>query len=261
MTTFLAGLQAENAHGRALRVKARDYGANADAASIADARVRLVASGWLSKTDPAFSEALFGLCRWRRLADKEVLSHPDMEGDAIFGVGAGHLLGEQHPLGGLDFGLAAVWHVGSWVGHAPLVMGWLRRGVVSARGEALVAIVPGTALHLLLEMNPVWWREIAKLPFLFSQIHAGAGQDLLRRDPRDRCLAVLLLLAGCRWTDPPIDPPFVAPVSQQELGERSNLSRGGVVKSLRPIEQAGLISFGYREILVRDSQTLRGMLA
>jgi CRP-like cAMP-binding protein len=184
-----------------------------------------------------------------------------MEGEAIFGVGAGHVVGEQHPLGSLDYGLSAVWHVGSWVGHAPLVMGCARRGVVRARGDALVAIVPGPSLHDLLETSPVWWREIARLPFLFSQIHAGAGQDLLRRDAGERCLAVLLLLAGCRWADPPIDPPFVAPVSQQELGERSNLSRGGVLKALRPYASAGLISFGYREILVRDSQTLRDLLA
>jgi CRP-like cAMP-binding protein len=101
---------------------------------------------------------------------------------------------------------------------------------------------------------------MARLPYIVSQFHAGGGQDLLRRDASERCLAVLLILAGCRWTDPPTEAPFVAPVSQQELGERCNLSRNGVIKALRPLETAGLISRGYRQILVNDSKALRALL-
>jgi CRP-like cAMP-binding protein len=231
-----------------------------DAGAVDIARTRLAATGWLAQTDPAFSHALLALCRWRLVADGEVLSHPDQEEHAIFGVGAGHAVGDLHPLGSLDYGLAAVWHVGSWVGHAPLIMGWARRGVVRARGEVLVAIAPGSALHALLDANPGWWREIAKLPFLFSQIHAGAGQDLLRRDATERCLAVLLLLAGCRWADPPKDQSCVAPITQQELGERCNLSRNGVIKVLKPLAADGLITLGYREIQILDGTALRARL-
>lgn len=232
-----------------------------DADTIAGAGSLLASYGWLSQTDPAFAQQVLSACRWRCLVDGEVLSHPDLDGHAMFGVAKGHLAGDQHPFGSIDCGLAAVWHVGSWVGFAPLLMGAERRGVIRARGAALVAVLPGQAMHELLADHPEWWREMARLPYLVSQLHAGGGQDLLRRDAGQRCLAVLLMLAGCRWTDPPTAAPYAAPVSQQELGQRCNLSRSGVKKALRPWMDAGMISFGYRQILIRDSTALRAHLS
>jgi len=232
-----------------------------DAEAIAVALSRLARHGWLSYTDPAFAKRVLEICRWRHLGDGEVLSHPGMDGDAMFGVAVGHLAGDQHPFGSLDCGLAAVWHVGSWVGFAPLLTGAERRGIIRSRGDALVAVLPGHAMHELLAERPAWWREMAWLPYLVSQMHAGGGQDLLRRNAGERCLAVLLMLAGCRWTDPPTSAPYVAPVSQQELGERCNLSRNAVVKVLRPWADAGMISLGYRHILIRDSTALRARLS
>jgi CRP-like cAMP-binding protein len=220
----------------------------------------LAKHGWLSQTEPAFARNVLAACRWRRMEDGEVVSHPYLEGDAMFGVAEGYLVGEQHPLGSIDFALAVVWHVGSWVGFAPLLLGAERRGVIRARGEALVAVLPGQRMHELLATRPDWWREMARLPYIVSQLHAGGGQDLLRRDAGERCLAVLMMLAGCRWVDLPTEAPYVAPVSQQELGERCNLSRNGVIKALRPLAKAGLITLGYRQILLHDTQTLRALL-
>lgn len=231
-----------------------------DAAAIAAGVARLGEQGWLSQTDPVFARAVLALCRWRQLADGDVLSHPELDGDAMFGVAAGHLAGDQHPLGSIDCGLSAIWHAGSWVGFAPLLLGEERRGVIRARGEALVAALPGKAMRALLADRPEWWRELARLPYIVSQLHAGGGQDLLRRNAGERCLAVLLTLAGCRWTDPPTTGPYVAPVSQLELGERCNLSRNGVVKVLRPWSDAGMISQGYRQIVINDSSALRAWL-
>jgi CRP-like cAMP-binding protein len=232
----------------------------AQAQAVARGRARLAACGWLAMTDPAFTDAALSVCRWRLLGDGELLSHPQLEEETMFGIAEGHVVGERHPLGSVDFGLSAVWHVGSWVGFAPLISGAERRGTIRARGDALVAVMAGPVMHRLLAAQPAWWREMAKLPYLVSQIHAGAGQDLLRRDAGDRCLAVLLLLAGCRWADPETARPFVAPVSQQELGERCNLSRNGVIKALRPLADAGLITLGYRRIEVHDARALRARL-
>jgi CRP-like cAMP-binding protein len=233
----------------------------ADALQVAAGRAVLASHGWLAQADPVFADAVLSVCRWRLIEDGETLSHPDLDELTMFGIAAGHAAGEQHPLGSVDYGLTAVWHAGSWVGFAPLLNGSGRRGVVRARGEALVAILPGRAMTEILAARPDWWREMARLPYLVSQIHAGAGQDLLRRDATERCLAVLLLLAGCRWSDLPGGPPFVAPVSQQELGERCNLSRNGVVKILQNLARIGAITLGYRQIFVNDSRGLRARLA
>jgi CRP-like cAMP-binding protein len=232
-----------------------------DALQAATGRAVLLEHGWLPACDPVFAEAVLRLCRWRLLADGETLSHPEMDELTMFGIAAGHVAGEQHPLGSIDFGLSAIWHAGSWVGFAPLLNGSARRGVIRARGEALVAVLPGRAMTELLAARPEWWREMARLPYLVSQLHAGGGQDLLRRDAAERCLAVLLMLAGCRWSDLPGGPPFVAPVSQQELGERCNLSRNGVVKILQDVAATGAITLGYRQILVNDAAGLRARLA
>jgi CRP-like cAMP-binding protein len=232
-----------------------------DALQVAAGRALLTEHGWLSFCDPMFADAVLALCRWRLLEDGEILSHPDLDELTMFGIAAGHVVGEQHPLGSIDFGLSAVWHAGSWVGFAPLLNGSERRGVIRARGEALVAVLPGRAMSDLLGSRPQWWRELARLPYLVSQIHAGGGQDLLRRDATERCLAVLLMLAGCRWADLPGGPPYVAPVSQQELGERCNLSRNGVVGILKTLAATGAITLGYRQILVNDAAGLRARLA
>lgn len=232
-----------------------------EAAQIAAARALLARHGWLSLTAPEFAEAVLALCRWRLLEDGELLAHGERDGQTIHAVAAGHVVGEQHPLGSTDYGLAAVWHAGSWLGFAPLLNGGERRGVIRARGEALIAVAPGQAMNALLAEHPAWWREMARLPDLISQIHAGGGQDLLRRDAADRCLAVLLTLAGCRWADAPGGPPFVAPVSQQKLAERCNLSRNGVVKILGALAATGAVSLGYRQVQVNDSRGLRARLA
>jgi CRP-like cAMP-binding protein len=234
---------------------------SANAIQIAQGRNLLAGNGWLALTEPDFAETVLSLCRWRVLEDGAILSHPDLDDLTMFGVAAGHVVGEQHPLGSVDFGLAAVWHAGTWLGFAPLINGSKRRGVIRARGEALVAFLPGRAMTDVLNARPMWWREMARLPYVMSQVHAGGGQDLLRRDATERCLAVLLMLAGCRWADLPGGPPFVAPVSQQELGERCNLSRNGVVKILQDVAATGAITLGYRQILVNDAAGLRARLA
>ncbi len=230
------------------------------AEGLSEARGRLLQSRWLEDAPADFLEAIVGLIRWRWLADGEVLCHPGEESHGLFGVGSGYLVGEQHVLGNLNVGLTTVWHAGMWFGHASLLSDRHRRAVTRARGPAIVAVVPGHALAARLAEQPVWWREIGRLADIVTLPWAGTGQDLLRRQASQRCLAILLMLSGCRWTDPPAGEIAVAPISQQELAECSNLSRNAVGACLRPWVETGMVELGYRRIAIVDSKRLRLLL-
>ena len=57
------------------------------------------------------------------------------------------------------------------------------------------------------------------------------------------------------------DGKSVLPLRQDELAELAGLSRKTVNGFLREFEKLGLIALGYREIVVLDAETLRGIIS
>jgi CRP-like cAMP-binding protein len=80
------------------------------------------------------------------------------------------------------------------------------------------------------------------------------------RDSKRRCIASILRLADCRFSDRPGGRPIEAPLSQEELAAISNLSRTSVSTIVRDLEDAGLITLGYRTIVLVDTDRLRAIV-
>jgi CRP/FNR family cyclic AMP-dependent transcriptional regulator len=223
------------------------------------ARHLLATHGWLATSSPAFREALLDICEWRHFDEGDVCFGSDDATGEFFGIAVG-CLASTHRWSGNGAEIVHVWHPGEWTSEAPLVSDTPRLGPLVARTAGLLAVVPAQSLSNLLMVEPAFWQDIARQCDQRGFAWATAALDLLRRDSDQRCIASLLRLAGCRFRDPPGGPPYLAPISQQELAEASNQCRNGVSPVLRQLEAAGEINVGYRRIVILNSAALRARL-
>jgi CRP-like cAMP-binding protein len=231
---------------------------SADRVEIADATARLRSSGWLSRQPAGFQQAIVAIIVWRKVeAGAAVIIAGDADG-GLWGVASG-LVDLTSALSTADSPPSHIGHPGSWWGPAP-AFGRSRNSSVTARTTALLALVPQGALEALLAANPGWWRCVGDLAVELMELALGSFADLLIRDSRLRCVAVLLRVAGCRFGPPPPPGEITVPLAQDEFAAMTNLSRGSAGGVLRELEAEGLIGLGYRHVTLFDPLRLRQLL-
>ena len=82
--------------------------------------------------------------------------------------------------------------------------------------------------------------------------------DLLIHDASARCAAVLLRLAGRRWSSgPDADLPSEIPASQSEIAMLCNVSRNTFSRVAKQFSSRGLVTLDYRSLTVNDPARLR----
>ena len=144
-----------------------------------------------------------------------------------------------------------------WFGLNPIVAGAARNVTVTARSECLVAQVSQHALVAILAERPEYWRLTGQLLVDTVAIAVQAVDDLMLRDNRRRCIAVLLRIADCRNSG---DVAVEADIGQEELAAMANLSRQTVGPILHELARAGVISLGYRSIVLQNPAALRNIV-
>ena len=130
---------------------------------------------------------------------------------------------------------APVMHIGGapfWFGTNPLLGGMARTMSVVAQSPCLVARVPQHVVAALLAENPERWRFITQLATEILNTALLVASDLLMRDSRRRCIAVLLRVAGCRTGNAVTG---TAEMTQDELAAMANLSRQTIGPILRAL--------------------------
>jgi CRP-like cAMP-binding protein len=225
---------------------------------VAEARAALAASPWLLNASPDFSQALLERAIMRLSPPGATLFHAGDEGGGLFGIARGTVelsLALDHP----DTSIIHLGHAGYWAGFRPL-LGRVRGVGVVARDEVLWALVPLHEVQRLLGANPAWWRDIAMLADDSAETALGALADMTRADSRLRAIAVLLRLAGARYSDPPGGGPFELRLSQAELAAIAVMSRNTLNAIMRDLMSARFVAVGYRSILIREPARLRAML-
>jgi CRP-like cAMP-binding protein len=225
----------------------------------ADARARLMASRWLRECSPEFCAALLDRAIIRHSPAGARLFHAGDEGGGLFGIATGTVeisLYVSHP----DTPIIHLGHGGYWAGYRPLV-GRVRAIGVMARSDVTWALVPQHVARDLLAAKPEWWRFIARLADDSCEILLDAIADLTRQDSRQRAIAVLLRLAGCRHQDPPDGEPVELRLSQTELAAMAVMSRNTLNSIMRELVDARLVAGGYRTLLIRNPAALRAILA
>lgn len=221
------------------------------------ARAALAGRGWLTKTPPAFRAAVLSQCKLRSCAAGEtIFSQGDVE-VGLWGLASGTIgveLSGRHR----DPSFAYFTGTGFWIGAHTLVTG-------AGRQVGLVALRPCQMLHLsgsaflgIVQQDPEAWRWLAVLPLLQNALAFGTLEDLLIRDPRRRCAAVLLRLAGCRGPLAVSQPEDIY-VTQEQLAEMINLSRTSLGDILRAFERQGFLTRGYGKLSI-DAPEMNRML-
>jgi CRP-like cAMP-binding protein len=112
----------------------------------------------------------------------------------------------------------------------------------------------------MLSKRPHWWRHLGVLAFENGNIAANAAADLKIRDSKRRCIAALLRLSGCRFSDPAEETPIEVMLTQEELAAMANMSRNNIGEVLRKLAERRLIELGYRTIIVRAPAALRAII-
>jgi len=216
--------------------------------------------GWLSLTAPDFRQAVLERSTLRKLAGGEALFRAGDRDGALWAIVDG---GVRFELPGpqLAPGLTHVAIPGFWFGEAPLIGRTARLFDAYAAGLSVFATVPFSDLRLLIEEDPARWQWIALLASMNRDMAMGVAADLLLQEPQQRIIAALLRLSGWR-TGPHLAPnPGPIHLSQQQLGQISNLSRTVVSATLRDLERRGLIAIHYRALEVLDGDGLGSMLS
>lgn len=224
----------------------------ADAVDIA----RVLSGEWISRQPDAFQRALIDIVVWRQVEAGTTINHATDEAGGIWGLARGQIdvasaLSEPgSPVGDLYL-------PGQWAGIGP-IFGRPRGADGTARVASLVAMVPLQRLQALLYGNPGWWECLGQLATDLTFRYGGVIGDLLIRDARQRCIAVLLRLADCRHRDPATPPTII--LNHAGLAAASNMSRHPAGEVLRELDSLGLIALGYGRVTIIDAAQLRAIV-
>jgi CRP-like cAMP-binding protein len=216
--------------------------------------------GWLSLASSDFRQSVLDRVTIRKLAGGEALFRVGDREGGLWAIIEG---GVRFELPGpqLAPGLTHVSIPGFWFGEAPLIGKTARLFDAYAAGPSLLAVVSFSDVRILIDEDPARWQWIALLANMNRDLAMGVAADLLIQDPRQRIVAALLRLSGWRTGSYLTPNPGPIHLSQQQLGQISNLSRTVVSATLRDLEQRGLIAVGYRALEVLDGDGLGVMLS
>ena len=214
--------------------------------------------GWLSRTTTEFREAIILKSQYRRLQAGETLFLAGEEPRGLYGLATGALGAFIAPDDMLPV-FAHFFQPGSWFGEIPALTG--RHHVVGLQTSRETALLhlPMHALSELVAAKPHYWKFLGQLAAEHVEIAVGVVGDLMRRDNKQRFVALLMRLAGCR-TPGPHATPHEVDISQEDLATICNLARTTVNGILNQLEEDCLIERSYRRIRIVDQDSLRALI-
>jgi CRP-like cAMP-binding protein len=225
---------------------------------IEEGRELLQRVGWLSRQPTAFQQALFDVGDWRHVKPGKTINHGGDENGGVWGIASGQM-NMTSVLGTSSSPVADIQLAGSWGGFGPIFR--RPRGAdATARLPSLILFVPQLPLERVLNDHPAWWRALGELAAGTAFRYGGSLGDTLIRNTLERCAALLLRLSDCRRRDNELGIPITISCSQDEFAALANLSRQGAGIVLRQLADSGMISLGYRAIIILDAGAMRALL-
>jgi CRP/FNR family transcriptional regulator, cyclic AMP receptor protein len=226
-------------------------------AEVAEATALFCKSGWLRDVPAALREWLLAECGWRRFAPGDSLAR---EGDTVgglYGIATGSFMFETSLATG-DVARLDLRHGPFWLLARSMLPGGGRLVTTIAKSDILACYIPQAALWRFLGDNPELRPHITRVVAETLEVILAALADALIPDNRLRAIATLLRIGG-RQIDG--DAAAVVPIGQDELAALSNLSRQTVGDVLRALAADGLVSLGYRRIVIEQPARLRALLS
>ena len=211
-------------------------------------------SPWLAQQDQRTRDLISSHMRLVSLPKSRKLFDLDEPASELFCLVSGAAtVAVPHPVLGLVNG-----HIilpGSWFGE-PAALGRRTRltSVVARRPCHLVALSKTAVAEMIRNDPQLSWTFFNLMASNVAELILHAV-DLMIIDPRQRLCSRLLTLAG-RIQDYLPPPPVSIPLSQEELGLASNMSRSSVYHILNDLVDLGICKLGYREVVILDTARL-----
>lgn len=218
--------------------------------------MRLQSGEWISRQPEAFRIALLGILNWREVEAGTTINHAGDYDGGMWGVARGQV-DLCAALSVADTPVSDIHLPGHWGGTGP-IFGRPRAANGTVRTASLIAFAPLPKLQALLRDHPEWWECLGQLAIEYAFRYGGAVGDLMIRDARQRCIAVLLRLADARRTDPATSTTII--LSQGDLAAAANMSRLPAGAVLRELDALGFIEHHYRQITIRNPAALRAIV-
>jgi CRP-like cAMP-binding protein len=148
---------------------------------------------------------------------------------------------------------------GAWFGEAAYI-GLPRTISVHATRPSRVAMLSRRDIDDLIHEDSSRWAWFSGLAILNGLLAIGAAYDLMQRDPRLRCIATLLRLAGARHGAVTASGPIEIDITQADLAHMANLSRNTVADILKDLRRERYIEWEYRRLRISDVARLKALL-
>jgi CRP-like cAMP-binding protein len=126
-------------------------------ADVAAAASAVRAAGWLSRTPPAFQDAVLARCLWSRVPGGTTLTHGGDREGGMYGIASG-AVDVTPAVGPADLPIINIARAPWWFGLLPVGLGAPRAVSVTTRSACDVAAVPQAALLAMLSDHPDWWQ-------------------------------------------------------------------------------------------------------
>lgn len=216
-------------------------------------RERMCVNEWFRHLPSDFQDALLTHGRPRQLAAGEYLFEREDAGDALYCVLEGSISVQTSDLAG-EAPVLVLLTPCNWFGELSLLDGRLRTHDAVADTAALVWRVAQQPMKAWLDAHPQGWRDIAcllagKLRVAF-QVFDGEMRSAMTVRVARRLRIVSL---GWGWRS---EPGRRVQLSQEQLARMLGTSRSSVNKSLRELQQRGVLRLHYGAIEITDPARL-----
>ncbi|MEX0839053.1 MAG: Crp/Fnr family transcriptional regulator [Parvibaculum sp.] len=209
-------------------------------------------NGWFSRCPARLREALVAHAQVTAVETGRWIYDTGDEAHGLYGVLSGsvtsHVVldnGESVPIG--------ISGPGTIFGYAAQVLGGKRVTTAIAREHAETIFVPQHALAAIVRDMPELWLHFAELATEQLVAITRLVAERTRLSPRAQLASRLYGFAQA-WGGV---VPVSLPIRQEELAELMGLSRKTVNLMLKELEKSGLLTTGYREIAIQDTEGLK----
>ena len=210
---------------------------------------------WREVASDELSAALETIGSSRHCADGQIIYQRGDPGAELYGVKSGLVRAAAFTPNGYE-GLLGLYPAGTWFGEVSLFDDLPRPVTTYAVGETELLVVRAARLRELLDRNPVWYRDFArvichKLRGALTHIEGGFLPASMR-------IATRLLDLARAYGRPGADGLALAlPLPQDDLAHMLGLTRQSVNKELGVLERAGWIKRRRGAISLCDPAALR----
>lgn len=211
--------------------------------------------GWLRDAPPDWRDGIMAAGITRRFEAGAVCWQAGEDGAGLIGICAG-TAAALHAMAVPATPMIHIFGPGNWAGQGPLLADMQIQLTLVARTRIETLLVPRARVLALLDANPLHWRELGRLALHHSYLATSIAADLMIPASRARCAATLLRLCECRLAAPPAGVIPEIGITQDELGAMANLSRATIGPILHEFVSVGLISVGYRNIVLHQPARL-----